>query len=200
MNSCIFRSDFQLQNMDIPAYLKNPWQIKKTSLPYDNPWIQVKHHDVIHPSGNDGIYGVVHFKNLAIGILPIDKDGYTYLVGQYRFPVNQYSWEIPEGGSAFGEEPLETAKRELEEECGLLASSWEQLMELHLSNSATDEKAIVFLAKELSIGNLNPEESEQLEIKKVHFNELYQMVIDGKITDAITVAAVLKYNAIKPKI
>jgi 8-oxo-dGTP pyrophosphatase MutT (NUDIX family) len=186
--------------MDIPAYLKNPWQIKKTSLPYDNPWIQVKHHDVIHPSGNDGIYGVVHFKNLAIGILPIDKDGYTYLVGQYRFPINQYSWEIPEGGSTFGEEPLETAKRELEEECGLLASSWEQLMELHLSNSATDEKAIVFLAKELSIGNLNPEESEQLEIKKVHFNELYQMVIDGKITDAITVAAVLKYNAIKPKI
>jgi ADP-ribose pyrophosphatase len=186
--------------MDNSDHFHNPWKINHSTVTYENQWIQVQHHDIVHPTGKPGIYGVVHFKNLAVGVLPIDENGYTYLVGQYRFPLNTYSWEIPEGGSAFGEAPLETAKRELEEECGLLASSWEQLMELHLSNSATDEKAVVFVAKDLSIGKFNPEESEQLEIKKLHFNELYQLVIDGSITDAITVAAVLKYNAMKAKI
>lgn len=183
--------------MDKTLHLNNPWQITKTELAYDNAWIQVKHHEVIHPSGKPGIYGVVHFKNLAIGILPIDEKDFTYLVGQYRFPLNQYSWEIPEGGSAQGELPLETAKRELLEECGIMAAEWEPLIELQLSNSATDETAIVYLAKELSMGKAQPEDSEQLQIQKLPFDKVYEMVMNGEITDAISVAAILKYKLMK---
>ena len=183
--------------MDKSDHLHNPWKINHSEVTYENPWIQVHHHAILHPTGKPGIYGVVHFKNLAVGILPIDENGYTYLVGQYRFPLNAYSWEIPEGGSAIGESPLDTAKRELLEECGLLASTWEQLLELHLSNSATDEKAIVYLAQGISLDIADPEDSEQLQIQKIHFDEVYQMVMQGKITDAISVAAILKYQLMK---
>src|ERR1700749_2172291 len=92
---------------------ENPWQIVSEKNVYDNPWINLTEYQVINPSGNPGIYGKVHFKNLAIGVLPLDEEMNTYLVGQYRFTLNQYSWEIPEGGGAAGEHPLDSAKREL---------------------------------------------------------------------------------------
>jgi 8-oxo-dGTP pyrophosphatase MutT (NUDIX family) len=170
----------------------NPWKITSQKNIYDNPWINVTEYQVINPAGNPGIYGKLHYKNLAIGVLPLDEELNTYLVGQYRFPLNQYSWEMPEGGGPEGTNPLESAKRELLEETGLKASQWTEIQRLHLSNSVSDELSILYLARGLKQFEAEPEETEQLIIKKVPFAEIYRMVCDGEITDAITVAAVLK--------
>ena len=170
----------------------NPWTVLAEKKVYENPWIKLNEYDVINPSGGKGIYGKVFFKNIAIGALPLDEDLNIYLVGQYRFTVDQYSWEIPEGGGAFGVEPVESAKRELLEETGLVAEEWSKLVELHLSNSVTDEYAVIYLARKLSQQMASPEETEQLIIKKLPFDEAYQMVERGEITDAMSVAAILK--------
>jgi 8-oxo-dGTP pyrophosphatase MutT (NUDIX family) len=170
----------------------NPWQIIDEQKIYDNNWITVTHYDVINPSGNKGIYGKVHMKNAAIGIVPLDENMNTFLVGQYRFVLNEYSWEIPEGGAPLEDEPLASAQRELLEETGLKATRWKKIQEMALSNSVTDEKCFIFLAQGLSQHASAPEETEQLLVKKIPFNEVYNMVCDGKITDAVTVAAILK--------
>ena len=170
----------------------NPWKITSQKNIYDNPWINVTEYQVINPAGNPGIYGKLHYKNLAIGVLLLDDELNTYLVGQYRFPLNQYSWEMPEGGGPEGTDPLESAKRELLEETGLKASQWTEIQRLHLSNSVSDELSILYLARGLEQFEAEPEETEQLIIKKVPFAEMYRMVGDGEITDAMTVAAVLK--------
>ena len=170
----------------------NPWQIKGEKKIYNNPWIDVTEYDVINPSGGKGIYGKVHFKNLAIGILPLDHELNTYLVGQYRFTVGAYSWEIPEGGGDKEISAIESAKRELIEETGLVAANWSELLQMHLSNSVSDEHAIVFLARDLEQKEASPEETEQLVIKKLPFEEAYSMVENGTITDSISVAAILK--------
>jgi len=171
---------------------KNPWKIVGQREIYDNKWIHVTEFDVINPSGGKGIYGKVHFKNLAIGILPLDDELNTYLVGQYRFTLNQYSWEIPEGGGDMNVDPLESAKRELLEETGLKATEWTKLMDFHLSNSVCDEHGAIFLAQGLSQHEAMPEETEDLVVKKVPFEEAYQMVEEGRITDSMAVAAILK--------
>ncbi len=173
---------------------ENPWKINHEKNIYDNPWINVTEFQVINPSGNPGIYGKIHFKNKAIGILTLDENRNTYLVGQYRFPLNQYSWELPEGGGSLESSPLDSAKRELLEETGLKASSWTEILRMYLSNSVCDEEAIVYLAQNLEQFEAEPEETEQLIIKKMPFAEVYQMVCRGEITDAITVAAVLKVH------
>lgn len=170
----------------------NPWKVMAEKRVYDNPWIGLTEYQVINPAGNPGIYGKVHFKNLAIGVLPLDDDLNTYLVGQYRFPVNKYSWEMPEGGGAFDVEPVESAKRELLEETGLKASAWTEVLRMHLSNSVSDELAILFVARQLEQFEAQPEETEQLIIRKLPFEEMYQMVCNGEITDSMTVATVLK--------
>ncbi len=170
----------------------NPWKITSQKNIYDNPWINVTEYQVINPAGNPGIYGKVHYKNLAIGVLPLDEELNTYLVGQYRFTLNQYSWEMPEGGGPEGTDPLESAKRELLEETGLKASRWTEIQRLHLSNSVSDELSILYLARGLEQFEAEPEETEQLIIKKVPFAEMYRMVCNSEITDAMTVAAVLK--------
>ena len=171
---------------------ENPWKINSEKTIYDNPWINLTEYQVINPSGNPGIYGKIHFKNLAIGILPLDDDMNTYLVGQYRFVLDQYSWEMPEGGGALDVDPIESAKRELLEETGLKAQSWTEIQRIHLSNSVTDELSILYLARGLQQFEAEPEDTEQLIVHKLPFEELYQMVCDGKIMDAMTVAAVLK--------
>lgn len=171
---------------------ENPWQILSSELRYDNPWISLTQHKVINPNGGQGIYGQVHFKNYAIGIVALDNKNNIYLVGQYRFPINLYSWELPEGGGALGVEPLLSAKRELLEETGLVANEWKELFRMHLSNSVSDELSIVYLAKDLQQFEAQPEDTEQLQIKKIPFKEAYQMVIEGKITDSITIAAILR--------
>jgi len=170
----------------------NPWTTLSSDIRYDNNWITVTEHQVLNPAQSPGIYGVVHFKNIAIGILPIDEDGFTWLVGQYRYPLKAYSWEIPEGGGKLTEPPLEAAKRELKEETGLEAAHWEQILEMHLSNSATDERALVFLATGLSEGISSPEETEVLSIRKVSLADAQRMVERAEITDALSVAAILK--------
>lgn len=170
----------------------NPWQTKSITTVYENNWIEVQHHEVVNPSGNNGIYGKVHFKNLAIGVIPLDENNNTWIVGQYRYPLNVYSWEIPEGGGIIGVEPIESAKRELLEECGLVAEQWTELLRMHLSNSVSDELAIIYVAKGLVQKEAEPEDTEQLQIKKLPFKEVYQMVMDGTITDSMSVAAIMK--------
>lgn len=170
----------------------NPWQIVSEKEVYDNRWIGLTEYQVINPSGNPGIYGKVHFKNLAIGVLPLDEKLNTYLVGQYRFTLDQYSWEIPEGGGAEGEEPLDSAKRELLEETGLKASNWVEIQRMHLSNSVSDELAIIYLARDLKQFEAEPEDTEQLIIRKVKLDKAYQMVCNGEITDSMSVAGILK--------
>ena len=171
---------------------ENPWQIKSEKVIYDNPWIGITEYQVINPAGNPGIYGKVHFKNLAIGVLPLDEDMNTYLVGQYRFTVNAYAWEMPEGGGVIGLDPLDSAKRELLEETGLKADTWHQLQQIHLSNSVTDEFGIIYIARSLHQFEPEPEETEQLIVKKLPFEEVYRMVCNNEITDSMTVAAVLR--------
>jgi 8-oxo-dGTP pyrophosphatase MutT (NUDIX family) len=171
---------------------QNPWKILSAREVYDNLWIKVTEYGVINPSGGKGIYGTVHFKNLAIGIVVLDENLNTYLVGQYRFPAEKYSWEIPEGGCPMNIHPLDGAKRELEEETGLIAYSWERILEMDLSNSVTDEHAVVFLAYDIEQRTPSPEETEDLVIRKLPFEEAYQMVEDGTITDSISVAAIIK--------
>ncbi len=170
----------------------NPWETRTINEVYDNPWIQVTHRDVITPGNTDGIYGVVHFKNLAIGIIPLDEDYNTWIVGQYRYTLDEYSWEIPEGGGPEGIEALDSAKRELKEETGITASDWMQVIELTTSNSVTDERAVSFVARNLSYGKSTPEDTEDLEIRKLPFDKLVEMVMEGKITDALSVATILK--------
>ncbi len=173
----------------------NPWQTLSLDKIYDNPWISVSHRQVINPSGNPGIYGVVHFKNLAIGIVPLDDKGNTWLVGQYRYTLDQYSWEIPEGGCPLGTDPLESAKRELQEETGMTAMEWTKILDFHTSNSVTDETGMVFLAQNLSFGEAAPEETEQLEVRKLPIRDAIRMVENGEITDALSIMALLRVQA-----
>lgn len=170
----------------------NPWQTRQKQIVYESPWIKVEHRDVLNPAGNEGTYSLVHFKRLAIGILPLDENNYTWIVGQYRYPMQCYTWEIPEGGGDRDTDPLLSAKRELLEECGIVASDWTLIQRLQLSNSATDEVAFLYIARGLTFTKPQPEETEQLTVQKLHFDELYERVCSGEITDSLTVAAVLK--------
>ena len=170
----------------------NPWTTHAIHPKYDNPWIKVDEHQVTTPTGTPGIYGVVHFKNIAIGIIPVDEEGYTWLVGQYRYPLNAYSWEIIEGGGPEEIDPLESAKRELLEETGMTADHWELLIPLmHLSNSVSDEYAMIYLARGLTMGEAQPTETEQLQLKRVPLQEAIEMVRTGHITDAISMAGLM---------
>ena len=171
---------------------ENPWKIIAEKKIYDNPWIGLTEFDVINPGGGRGIYGKVHFKNLAVGVIVLDDEKNIWLVGQYRFPTDSYSWEIPEGGCPVGTDLLQSAKRELKEETGLIADNWEIILTMQLSNSVSDEMAYVYLATGLSQDTAEPEETEQLHIKKIPFSEAYTMVNDGAINDSISVAAILK--------
>jgi 8-oxo-dGTP pyrophosphatase MutT (NUDIX family) len=175
----------------------NPWHIKSRRTVYDNPWITVAHHEVLDPGGRDGIYGIVQFKNRATGVVPLAENGDTWLVGQYRLPLGKFSWELPEGGAPLQEDPLEGAKRELREEVGLVAARWEPLLRMDLSNSVTDEVAYVYLAEELTQHEAAPEPDEQLLVKRLPLSEALQMVEQGEITDAISVAGLLAVARLK---
>ena len=168
---------------------ENPWEKVSTRVVYDNPWIRVREDEVVRPDGLPGIYGVVHFKNVAVGVLAVE-DGMLYLVGQYRYPLERYSWEIPEGGCPEGCDPLEAARRELAEETGLRARRWTKMGEAHLSNSVSDEVAVWFLAEGLEQGEQRPEGTERLQVRRVSLKEALRMVGSGEITDALSVMAI----------
>ena len=171
------------------------WKELSCEVKYDNPWIRVSESQVLNPNGGEGIYGVVHFKNLAIGVIPIDKDGNTWIVGQERFPFDgKYTWEIIEGGGPREIDPLKSAKRELLEEAGLKAQNWTLIQTMDLSNSATDEKALIYLATDITHHQSNPDETEKLEVKKIPFEELLKMVLKGEVVDSLSVAGVMRYH------
>jgi len=168
------------------------WKLQTSKEIYDNPWLGLTEDEVINPGGGMSHYGKIHFKNFAIGIIPLDENNNTWLVGQYRYVPDCYSWEIPMGGGPLDIDPLESAKRELKEETGLTATHWEELMHLHTSNSVTDERGIVYIAKGLTEGETEFEETEDLKIIKLPLEDAVKRVMDGEITDSVSVAGLLK--------
>ncbi|MFN8153043.1 MAG: NUDIX hydrolase [Bacteroidia bacterium] len=170
----------------------NPWKTLSTETKYDNPWIRVTESNVMNPAGNPGIYGVVHFKNKAIAIVPLDENNNTWIVGQYRYTLNSYEWEVPEGGCPEDEDPLTGAQRELEEEVGLQAGDWRMVLETQLSNSVSDEVGYTFVARNLTEVGASPEETEKLHVRKLPFDEVVEMVFRGEIKDGMSVASILK--------
>ncbi len=172
--------------------MDNPWKVQDSQTVYENSWIKVDDHKVLNPKGNPGIYGKVHFKHLAIGVIPLDINLHTWIVGQYRFPLDAYSWEIPEGGGALDVDPIVSAQRELLEETGIRAQKFVKILDLHLSNSVSDELGMVFVATDLSFEKAAPEETEELQVKKLSFDELFSKVMKGEITDSLSVAGVFK--------
>jgi 8-oxo-dGTP pyrophosphatase MutT (NUDIX family) len=177
---------------------ENPWKTLSSMTVFDNPWIEVTEHEVINPAGLEGLYGKVHFKNKALGIIPLDQALNTWLVGQFRYTLGEFSWEIPMGGGPLDEDPQTSAQRELQEETGISASRWTEVMRLHTSNSVTDEEGFVFLAEDLNFGKANLEATESdLKVWKLPLAEAVDLVMQGKITDAITVAGLLKVARMK---
>lgn len=183
-----------MSNTTAPDYdpQHNPWHTLSSEVRYENPWIRVREDQIINPSGNPGVYGVVSMKNKALGIVPVDAEGNTWLVGQYRYALNEYCWEIPMGGGPVELDILESAQRELKEETGLLARRWTNIGRLHTSNSVTDEEGFVFLAQELEQSEAEPEETEDLRLWKLPLAQAVEMAMDNRITDAVSVAGLLK--------
>jgi 8-oxo-dGTP pyrophosphatase MutT (NUDIX family) len=169
----------------------NPWQTVARRFVYENPWIRVREDQVIRPDGLPGIYGVVEFKNQAVGVLPVDHDGSIWLVGQYRYPLQAYSWEIPEGGSPDSESAEATAIRELREETGLSAGRMELVLTSHLSNSVGDELGYLFRATELTHGANDPEGTERIAVRRFEWDLAWRMLKSGEITDSLSVMALL---------
>ena len=168
------------------------WKQLSTRTVWENDWMAVREDEVINPGGGRNLYGNIHFKNRAVAIVPLDDDGNTWLVGQQRYTLGEWSWELPMGGAPLDEEPLAAAIRELREETGLSAADWQELMRLHTSNSITDEVGIVFVARQLTAGEPEFEETEDLEIRKLPLADAVAMARRGEITDAISVAALLR--------
>jgi 8-oxo-dGTP pyrophosphatase MutT (NUDIX family) len=176
--------------MDPEPVHVGPWRRLARRVAYENPWITVWHDEVVRPDGGPGIYGVVHFPGLAAGVVVLDDDDRVLLVGQHRYTIDAYSWEIPEGGVAPGEDPLTGARRELLEETGLVATNWREICRFHLSNSVTDEAGHLYLATGLRQEDAAPEATEELELRWVSFAEALAMTCDGRITDAMAIMAI----------
>lgn len=185
-----------------PAWMRphgRPWRRSNERTVFENPWLAVREYDAVAPTGREVTYGAIHFKNRAIAVLPLHDDGTVTLVGQNRFVFGDYSWEIPEGGGALDEEPLEAAKRELREECGLEAAEWTKVLEVQLSNSLTDELAFGYLATGLTEAETQPDETEDLAVVRVPFGEALEAATAGFIKDALTVAMLLRLHHMAAK-
>ena len=174
-----------------------PWIRHSRRVAYGNPWITVWHDEVTRPDGHPGIYGLVHFESLAVGVVVLDDDDRILLVGQHRYSIDAMSWEIPEGGVPPGESPLDGAARELREETGVVADDWRELARVHTSNSVTDELGILFTAHAISHGEADPEGTEELEVRWLPFEDVLAMTLDGRITDSMTVCAIERVTILR---
>jgi 8-oxo-dGTP pyrophosphatase MutT (NUDIX family) len=170
----------------------DPWTVKSVSRPFENDWFKIDSHAVIHPGGAEGTYSVIRIRRLAVGVLPIEADGRVHLVGQWRFPLGRYSWEMPEGGGEPGEAAETCAMRELAEETGLRARELRKVLEMDMSNSLTDERCVIFLGLGLTPGEASPEPTEVLRRRTAPFADVLARVADGRIRDSMSVAAVLR--------
>jgi len=175
----------------------NPWTTLSVRKVYANPWLELWEERCLDPSGKPALYGKVSFRSKAVGIIPLDDEAHTWLVGQYRYCLNQYSWEIPMGGSPHAMPVLESARRELREETGLSARRWQQILFLHTSNSVTDEEGYVFTAEDLEIGEPEPESTEDIVVRRLPVADAIRMAMSGEITDALSVAGLLKLAALR---
>lgn len=191
------RTDPHVESEALPAAeaqrldTDDPWTVLSAQVVYENPWIELTHNRVLTPGGNHGVYGVVHFKNQSVGVLPIDADGFIWLVGQYRFAIGRYSWEIPAGGCPADEDPLLAARRELREETGFVSTDMQQLCVSHLSNAICDEQTTIFIARGLEPGPAQPDDNEKLAVRRIHLHTAVDMMRRGDITDAVTMLALL---------
>ncbi|MEM0986390.1 MAG: NUDIX hydrolase [Pseudomonadota bacterium] len=181
--------------MGVADETRGPWRVHDVRRAFDNPWIAIDDHAVIQPHGVPGQYGVVHFKNRAIGVLPVTDDGHVPMVGQHRFPGDYYSWELPEGGGPLDEDPLAAAKRELAEETGYRATTWLEVLACDLSNSVTDERAVGYLAWGLRAGDAAPEDTEVLAQRTVRFGALLEDCLSGAVRDSLTILLALAVKA-----
>jgi 8-oxo-dGTP pyrophosphatase MutT (NUDIX family) len=170
-----------------------PWRRRTRRVAYANPWIEVRHDEVDRPDGSPGIYGVVHYRNAAVGVVAVGDDGRLLLVGQHRYTLDRYSWEIPEGGAPLDEDPVEGARRELSEETGYMAGSIRELFRFTLSNSVTDEIGVIYLATGLEAGVASPEPSEDLAVRWATLAEVLAEIDAGEIHDMMTIAGVIRY-------
>jgi 8-oxo-dGTP pyrophosphatase MutT (NUDIX family) len=177
----------------------DPWRVRGTRRAFQNEWFEVVEHDVTRPDGAPGAYAVIQVRRTAVGVLPIDAEGCVHLVGQWRFPLSRYSWEMPEGGAEPGEAPEACARRELAEETGLRAGTLTKILEMDLSNSLTDERAVCYLALDLSPGEAAPDGTERLQLLRAPFREALARAVDGRISDSLTVAALLRAHHMASK-
>lgn len=187
--------DETVRDADQPEWMAPagaPWRSKTTRTVYDNPWLALTEHEAVAPTGAPALYAAVRYKNLAIGILPLHDDGTVTVVGQHRFPLTDYSWELPEGGAPMGEDPLDGARRELAEEAGLTAADWREVLSFQLSNSVTDERGFGYVALGLSPAPLAPDPTEVFQIARRPFSELLDLAVRGRLQDMITVALLLR--------
>jgi len=176
------------------AYEINPWKTHSSREIYRNPWLRLREDQVTRPDGKPGIYSVIETR-VATGVVAVDADDQIYLVGQYRYPTEVYTWEIPEGGAELGEDPLVAIKRELREEAGVTAAHWEPLShEIHLSNCMSAERTFIYLAKNLTITDSEPDGTEVIQVKKLHLSECLEMIERGEIVDAMTIMGLLLYE------
>lgn len=171
---------------------KSPWETLSEEVRYENPWIRVEEHQVTNPAGNPGIYGTVNFKNRAVAIVPLFANGDILLVGQFRYPLQEYHWELPMGGAPEEESTLIYAQRELKEETGFSAQNWKLFLTMHLSPSITQEQGFTYLATDLQEGERALEETEDIVVKRLPFEQVFQQVMKGEITNAMTVASIMK--------
>lgn len=175
------------------AATSGPWRRRSRSIAYTNPWIDVFHDEVDRPDGSPGIYGVVHFHSRAVGVVAVADDGRLLLVGQHRYALDEYSWEIPEGGVPIGEDLEAGARRELREETGYEASEWRRLCRMSVSNSVTDETGALFVATGLRPGTATPDATEDLALRWATLDEVLAEIGSGGIHDLMTIAAVSQY-------